>query len=102
MQVRFPRILVAILVGGALGVSGASYQTLFKNPMVSPDLLGVSAGASVGAAIAMLNNQGWISIQIYAFIFGIGAVLLTNMISKIIDSNNTTVLILTTRSEERR
>lgn len=94
MQVRFPRIIVAILVGGALGVSGASYQTLFKNPMVSPDLLGVSAGASVGAAIAMLNNQGWISIQIYAFIFGIGAVLLTNMISKIIDSNNITVLIL--------
>lgn len=94
MQVRFPRILVAILVGGALGVSGASYQTLFKNPMVSPDLLGVSAGASVGAAVAMLNNQAWISIQVYAFAFGIVAVLLTNLISKVIDGNNITVLIL--------
>jgi hypothetical protein len=94
MQVRFPRILVAILVGGALGVSGASYQTLFKNPMVSPDLLGVSAGASVGAAVAMLNNQALISIQVYAFAFGIVAVLLTNLISKVIDGNNITVLIL--------
>lgn len=94
MQVRFPRILVAILVGGALGVSGASYQTLFKNPMVSPDLLGVSAGASVGAAVAMLNNQAWISIQVYAFAFGIVAVLLTSLISKVIDGNNITVLIL--------
>ena len=94
MQVRFPRILVAILVGGALGVSGASYQTLFINPMVSPDLLGVSAGASVGAAVAMLNNQALISIQVYAFAFGIVAVLLTNLISKVIDGNNITVLIL--------
>ena len=44
-QVRIPRILLAVLVGGGLSVSGASYQTLFKNPMVSPDILGVSAGA---------------------------------------------------------
>ena len=56
LGVRLPRILLAILTGGALSAAGASYQTLFKNPMVSPDLLGVSAGAGFGAALAMLNN----------------------------------------------
>ena len=55
LQVRLPRILLGILVGGALSISGASYQTLFKNPMVSPDLLGVSAGAGFGAALAVLS-----------------------------------------------
>jgi iron complex transport system permease protein len=47
MQVRLPRIMLGILVGGALSVSGASYQTLFKNPMAAPDILGVSAGAGL-------------------------------------------------------
>ena len=50
MNVRLPRILLAMLVGGALSVSGASYQTLFKNPMVSPDILGVSAGAGFASS----------------------------------------------------
>ena len=94
MEIRLPRILIAILVGGALASSGASYQTLFKNPMVSPDLLGVSAGASVGAAIAMLNNESWLKVQLFAFAFGVVAVFLTNFISKIIGGDSITILIL--------
>ena len=58
-QVRIPRILLAVFTGGTLAVSGASYQTLFKNPMVSPDLLGVSAGAGFGAALAMIFDGNW-------------------------------------------
>jgi iron complex transport system permease protein len=53
-DVRLPRILAAILVGSALSVSGATFQGLFKNPMVSSDILGASAGAGFGAAIAIL------------------------------------------------
>ncbi|WP_297926833.1 iron chelate uptake ABC transporter family permease subunit, partial [uncultured Campylobacter sp.] len=47
MQVRLPRIIAAVLVGAALGISGTAYQGVFKNQLVSPDLLGVSAGACV-------------------------------------------------------
>jgi iron complex transport system permease protein len=63
-EVRFPRIMLAILIGGALSVSGASYQTLFKNPMVSPDILGVSAGAGFGAALAMINGANWVAYRV--------------------------------------
>ncbi|MDL5472237.1 iron chelate uptake ABC transporter family permease subunit, partial [Klebsiella pneumoniae] len=52
-QVRIPRIIAAMLVGAALATAGATYQGLFKNPMISPDILGASAGAGFGAAIAI-------------------------------------------------
>ena len=68
-QVRIPRIILGILVGGGLAVSGASYQTLFENPMVSPDILGVSAGAGFGAALAMLHDGSWSEIQFSALFF---------------------------------
>ena len=54
MELRLPRIVGAVLVGAALSVSGAAYQVMFRNPMVSPTILGVSAGAAFGAAIAIL------------------------------------------------
>ena len=79
LQVRLPRILLAILVGGSLSLSGASYQTLFKNPMVSPDILGVSAGAGFGAAMAMLRSGTWAEIQLSALTFGLLAVGLLNL-----------------------
>lgn len=53
-QIRLPRIAFAILVGAALSAAGAVYQGLFKNPLVSPDILGVSSGAAVGASIAII------------------------------------------------
>lgn len=94
LQVRFPRIVLAILVGGALSVSGASYQTLFKNPMVSPDILGVSAGAGFGAALAMVNDCPWWQIQIAAFTFGMLAVVMASLIGYAFGKNEITVLIL--------
>ena len=54
MQIRLPRILAAMLVGASLALAGASFQGLFRNPLVSPDILGVSSGAGFGAALAIL------------------------------------------------
>ncbi|MDD2234954.1 MAG: iron ABC transporter permease [Desulfitobacteriaceae bacterium] len=94
LQVRLPRITLAILVGGVLSISGASYQTLFKNPMVSPDILGVSAGAGFGAALAMVNEGSWWQIQSSAFVFGLLAVILAWLIGYSFGRNEITVLIL--------
>ena len=94
LQVRLPRILLGILVGGALSISGASYQTLFKNPMVSPDLLGVSAGAGFGAALVMLLGGSWWQIQSSAFLFGVAAVAAAWCIGRIFGGQNITVLVL--------
>jgi iron complex transport system permease protein len=96
-NVRIPRILCALMVGAALSVSGAAYQGLFKNPMVSPDILGASAGAGFGAAFAILLSFGNFGIQFSAFLFGVVAVSVTYLISSIIGkgSNATLVLVLT-------
>ncbi|WP_242831401.1 FecCD family ABC transporter permease [Desulfitobacterium dehalogenans] len=94
LQVRLPRIALGILVGGALSVSGASYQTLFKNPMVSPDLLGVSAGAGFGAALAMINDGSWWQIQTPAFTFGMIAVVAAYVIAYVFEKQTITILIL--------
>ncbi len=80
-QVRIPRIIAAMIVGSSLTVSGAVYQGMFKNPMVSPDILGTSAGAGFGAALAILLSFSSLGIQATAFIFGLIAVLLTYTIS---------------------
>ena len=94
LNVRLPRILLAILTGGALSAAGASYQTLFKNPMVSPDLLGVSAGAGFGAALAMLNNLAWWQVQVSAFAFGSLAVLMASAIGYAFARQEITVMVL--------
>lgn len=91
---RLPRTIAATLVGAALAVSGASYQSLFKNPMVSPDILGVSSGACIGAATAILVGAGSFAIQIGAFIGGCIAVFLTVMIPKLIRNDSTLMLVL--------
>jgi len=76
-QIRLPRIVAAMMVGAALSTSGAAYQGMFRNPLVSPDILGVSAGASFGAALAILLSWGIIGIQVSAFGFGLLAVMVT-------------------------
>ena len=93
-NIRLPRVLAAMIIGAALSLSGATYQGLFKNPMVSPDILGASAGAGFGAAIAILLSFNIIETQIFAFIFGMGAVMLTYIISTIIGRNNNAILVL--------
>ena len=73
--IRLPRILAAILVGAALAVSGTCYQSLFMNPLVSPGILGVLAGASFGAGIGIvLFDNSLIATQIFAFLFACCAV----------------------------
>lgn len=94
IKIRFPRIVAAIFVGGALSVSGASYQTMFKNPMVSPDLLGVSAGASFGAALVMLRSGPWWQVQASAALFGLLAVGGAYLIGSLLGKRNITVLVL--------
>ena len=64
---RIPRAIGAFLVGGALSLSGVTYQGVFKNPLVSPDLLGISSGACVGAASAILLGLTTWSVQVAAF-----------------------------------
>lgn len=74
LNIRLPRILVVLMVGAALSVAGAAYQGMFKNPLVSPDLLGASAGASFGACAALLLNMPSAMVQIFAFAGGMIAV----------------------------
>jgi iron complex transport system permease protein len=76
LQVRAPRLFAAIAVGAALAAAGAAYQNLFKNPLVSPDILGVSAGCALGAGLAILFSLPIIAIQGFAFVGGLGAVAL--------------------------
>jgi iron complex transport system permease protein len=74
LQVRGPRILAALLVGAALAGAGTAYQGMFRNPLVSPDILGVSAGAALGAVLAIFFSQSALVIQLGAFAGGLAAV----------------------------
>jgi iron complex transport system permease protein len=74
LQVRAPRIGGALAVGAALSAAGAAYQSLFKNPLVSPDILGVTAGCALGAGIAVLWSLPIGAIQLFAFVGGLAAV----------------------------
>lgn len=91
---RMPRAMAAVVVGASLALSGTVYQGIFKNPLVSPDLLGVSTGASVGAASMILLGLGAGMLQVGAFAGGIVAVLLTVTIPKFMKNNSTLVLVL--------
>ena len=72
-DLRLPRILSALLVGGALSASGAAYQGVFRNPMASPDILGVAAGASLGAGIGILASWPVPAVELCAFALGLAA-----------------------------
>ncbi len=93
-NIRIPRIIVALIIGAALSASGAAYQGLFRNPMVSPDILGASAGAGFGASMAILYSGGTLAIQLAAFVCGITAVMLTYFISRLISKGGNSVLVL--------
>ena len=93
-DVRLPRIAAALLVGGALSVSGVAYQGMFKNPLISPDILGVSSGACFGAALAILLSWSMLGIQLSAFAFGLAAVLIALGLSKRISGVHSQALVL--------
>jgi iron complex transport system permease protein len=92
MGLRVPRILASVVVGAALSMSGAAYQGIFKNPLVSPEFLGVSSGASIGAAAAILLSLSTAFISLFAFVGGIIAVLLTVSIPALIRTVPTSCL----------
>lgn len=88
INVRLPRILVVMLSGAALAVAGASYQGMFKNPLVSPDLLGASAGASLGACLALLLDLGNFYVQLFAFVGSLLAVAMAVWMNKLVNRSD--------------
>lgn len=93
-RIRLPRIAAAALIGAALSVAGASFQGMFRNPMVSPDILGASSGAGFGAALAILLGAGYFGISLMAFCFGLFAVLLAWVLSRFARLNQVLAMIL--------
>ena len=93
-QIRLPRILAALLVGASLAMAGTAFQGIFKNPLVSSDLLGVSNGAGFGAALAILLGGSSVVIQFFAFIFGVISVSITYLISKAYKAGGILILVL--------
>lgn len=93
-QIRLPRVLAAAIIGAALSLAGVSYQGMFQNPMVSPDILGASSGAGFGAALAILLGAGYMGISVAAFLFGLAAVMLAYGISRVSRINATLAMIL--------
>lgn len=93
-KMRMPRVLTALLIGGALGMAGAAFQGMFRNPMVSPDLLGASAGAGFGAACAMLVAAPVGVITGSAFVGGLAAVFLTYFISMAVGKGSANIVVL--------
>lgn len=91
---RLPRTLAAMMIGAALSLSGASYQSVFKNPLVAPDMLGVSSGACVGASLCILLGFSQVGVQGGAFAGGLLAVFLAVSIPRIIGKNSIVMLVL--------
>lgn len=93
-QIRLPRILAAILIGFALPTAGATYQSLFKNPMASPATLGASSGAAFGAVLAIYFSLNYDLVIGFSFSFGLVSVLLAWWLSRIFKFDNTVGLLL--------
>ena len=93
-SLRLPRVFKAAVIGAALSVAGVSYQGMFRNPLVSPDLLGASTGAGFGAALAILLGADSLMISVTAFLFGLLSVLAAYLISRASRAGETLSMIL--------
>lgn len=93
-NIRLPRVLLAIISGAGLGIAGASFQGLFSNPLATADTLGVSAGASFGAALGILLGGSGFQIQIYALAGGIIAVTVVYLIGNSKENQNLIMIVL--------
>lgn len=94
INIRLPRIIAAFMIGAALSLSGTAYQAIFRNPMVSPDLLGASSGAGFGAALALILGGSYFSVTLSSFFFGLAAVFLAVVISRLSPINRTLSFVL--------
>ena len=92
--IRLPRALASFFVGGALSVSVVVYQNTFNNKLVSPDILGVSAGSCVGAGIAILLGLNNVFISVFAFVFGFLAVIIALVLPIFFRNKSTITLVL--------
>lgn len=93
-NIRLPRVLMAVLAGSGLAISGAAFQSLFSNPLATPDTLGVATGTSFGATLGIMLGFNSFGIQVSAFIFGIICVILVYFISRIRGQSNMIMIIL--------
>jgi len=91
-NLRLPRVLAAVAVGCGLSLSGCVYQSTFRNPMVSPDILGATYGAGLGAALALLWDFNSIGVQLMAFVFGLLAVGGTYLMANIFGAGNSATI----------
>jgi iron complex transport system permease protein len=94
VDIRLPRVLTAILVGSSLASSGAAFQAVFRNPLVSPGLLGVLGGAAFGAALAIAVGLDWFGVQVAAFVTGLAAVVLGVAIARLFGEGSLIMLVL--------
>lgn len=92
---RVPRTIMAVMGGMGLGLAGGVYQSIFKNPLASPDIIGISSGANMGAAIAIVSVSGtMVSIAVGAFAGGLIAVMLVMVLVQATRSNATSTYVL--------
>jgi iron complex transport system permease protein len=96
LQVRGPRVLAAALVGAALAVAGTAFQGLFRNPLVSPDILGASSGAALGAVLGIFFSLGVFAIQAFAFVGGLIAVAAVYLIGSAVRSRDPILVLVLT------
>src|SRR5437868_11387896 len=95
-QVRGPRVVAAMLIGAALAVAGTAFQGLFRNPLVSPDILGASSGASLGAVLGIFFSLGVIAIEGLAFVGGLAAVAAVYAIGSLLRSRDPILVLVLT------
>ena len=93
-EIRGPRVLAAMLVGAGWAMAGAAFQGLFRNPLVSPDILGASAGAALGAVLGIFLSLSILGIQVFAFVGGMGAVGLVYLVSSSFRQGDPVLLLI--------
>ena len=94
LNIRLPRVLAAFWVGGTLSLTGAAYQGMFRNPMVSPSILGVSSAAGFGASLAILLGLGVFWVQSISFLCGLGAIVAVYVVSLTVGKHHDRYLTL--------
>ena len=95
LNLRYPRIIAAVIVGASLSISGAAYQALFSNPVASSDSLGVSSSAAFGAVLGFLLNWNVINVKLLSFFVGCVSVFSVYIIaSKMSNRRNLTIFLI--------